>query len=433
MRNASSPVRCEQSDHAFAQVGMADFGPMSTRRARVVHEGARVTPLELFFDLVFVYAITQVTQFMAADPTVRGVVRGMLVLGILWWCWCCYSWLGNRVHADDDGARIVLFAAMAVMSVASVTIPEAFVDIPGGLPGPLVFAACYLVVRVLHLVSYWRFAAGDASLRRQLAITAAPMLCGTVILSCASFTSGLTQTLLWGLALTVDYVGVLLTGVSGWRVHSAVHFAERYGLIIIIALGESIVAVGIGVADLPVSWPIIYGTTCGLIIAAALWWSYFDVVAPTAEKILHNASGAHRAALARDSYTYLHLPMISGIVLLALGLKKTMNYLAGADGHTPDEHLHGVGPYALFGGVLLYVLGHLGFRLRNMGSVNSVRVVMAVALVALTPVALLTPAWAALGILTLACVVWIGVEVRVYGPARREIRESIHADPALTP
>lgn len=403
---------------------------MSTRRARVVHEGARVTPLELFFDLVFVYAITQVTQLMAADPTVRGVVRGMLLLALLWWCWCCYSWLGNRVHADDDGARLVLFAAMAVMLVASVTIPEAFDDLPGGLPGPLVFAACYLVVRVLHLVSYWRFSQGDAALRRQLAVTCLPMLSGTVVLVTASFTSGLTQTALWALALAVDYLGVLLTGVSGWRVHSAVHFAERYALIVLIALGESIVAVGVGVADLPVSWPIIYGIVCGLVIAAALWWAYFDVVAPTAERVLHAASGARRAALARDSFTYLHLPMIAGIILLALGLKKTMNYLAGADGHTPGEHLHGVGPYALYGGVLLYVSGHIGFRLRNLGTVNKVRVAVAVALVVLTPVALVVPAWAALGVLTAACVLWIAVEVRLYGGARREIRESIHAPAA---
>ncbi|WP_309111761.1 low temperature requirement protein A [Saccharothrix sp.] len=182
-----------------------------------------------------------------------------------------------------------------------------------------------------------------------------------------------------------------------------------------------------GVADLPVSWPIIFGIVCGLIIAAALWWAYFDVVAPTAERVLHAATGARRAALARDSFTYLHLPMIAGIILLALGLKKTMNYLGGADGHTPGEHLHGVGPYALYGGVLLYVLGHIGFRLRNLGTVNGVRVAMAVVLVALTPVALLVPAWAALGILTAACVLWIAVEVRVYGGARREIRERIHA------
>ena len=297
------------------------------------------------------------------------------------------------------------------------------------LPGPLVFAACYLVVRVLHLVSYWRFSQGDAGLRRQLAITCVPMLSGTAVLVAASFTTGLTQTSLWALALAVDYGGVLVTGVSGWRVHSAVHFAERYALIVLIALGESIVAVGAGVADLPVSWPIIYGIVCGLIIAAALWWAYFDVVAPVAERVLHAASGARRAALGRDSFTYLHLPMIAGIILLALGLKKTMNYLGGADGHTPSEHLHGVGPYALFGGVLLYVLGHIGFRLRNLGTVNKVRVVMALVLVALTPVALLVPAWAALGMLTAACVLWIAVEVRVYGGARREIRESIHAQP----
>ncbi|MBB4968779.1 low temperature requirement protein A [Saccharothrix violaceirubra] len=393
---------------------------------RVVREGARVTPLELFFDLVFVYAITQVTQLMAADASVHGVLRGLLLLAILWWCWCCYSWLGNRVRADDDGVRVVLFAAMAVMLVAAVAIPEAFDDLPGGLSGPLVFAACYVVVRVLHLVAYWRFSVGDVPLRRQLAVTLAPMLSGSVLLVVAAFTSGATQTALWVAALVVDYGGVLVTGVSGWRVHSAVHFAERYGLIVLIALGESIVAVGVGVADLPVSWPIMFGIGCGLVVAAALWWAYFDVDAPLAERVLHQAAGAKRAALARDAFTYLHLPMIAGIVLSALGLKKTMNYLAGADGHTASEHLHGVGPFALFGGVLLFVLGHLGFRLRNLGTVNAVRVVVAVVLVAETPVAPLLPAWGALLLLTVTCVGWIAVEAVRHGQVRGEVRAEQH-------
>ena len=213
---------------------------------RVMGEGARVTPLELFFDLVFVYAITQVTQFMADDPTARGVLRGMLMIALLWWCWCSYAWLGNRVQADEGSARVVLFAAMVVMLVAAVTIPEAFDDLPGGLPGPLVFAACYLAVRLLHLGSYWRFALGDRALRRQLALTATPMLCATVVLVVASFQSGPWQTALWGLALALDYGGIFVTGISGWTVHSAAHFAERHGLIVIIALGESIVAVGVG-------------------------------------------------------------------------------------------------------------------------------------------------------------------------------------------
>lgn len=396
-------------------------------RVRVLSEGAKVTPIELFFDLVFVYAITQVTQFMAADPTARGVLRGMLMLAILWWCWCSYAWLGNRVQADEGSARLVLFAAMVVMLVASVTVPETFEDLPGGLHGPAVFAACYLLVRLLHLGSYWRFALDDSGLRARLALTAAPVVGATIVLVAASFTSGALQTGLWAFALLLDYGAVLVTGISGWTVHSAAHFAERHGLIVIIALGESIVAVGVGVADLPISWPIIYGITCGVILSGALWWAYFDVVAPVAERVLLAAEGSKRAALARDSFSYLHLPMIAGIVLMALGLKKAMNYLGGADGHTASEHMHGVGPYALYGGIVLYLLGHLGFRLRNIGSVNVPRAVVSVLLVVLAPVSTLLPAYAALGLVTVVCVCWISFEVWRYDVARRAIRERAHS------
>jgi low temperature requirement protein LtrA len=392
----------------------------------VLSEGARVTSLELFFDLVFVYAITQITQFMASDPTGRGVLRGMLMLAILWWCWSGYCWLGNRVQADEGAARLVLFAVMLVMLIAAVTIPEAFHDLPGGLNGPIVFAACYLIVRLLHLFSYWQFAVGNDDLRRQLTLSGVPMMAGTAVLVAASFTSGPTQTALWAVALLVDYGGVLLTGSSGWTVHSAAHFAERHGLIIIIALGESIVSVGVGVADLPISWPIIFGIACGVVISGALWWAYFDVVALVAERVLLEATGAKRSALARDSFSYLHLPMIAGIVLMALGLKKVMNYLGGAAGHSPGEHMHGVGPYALYGGVVLYLLGHLGFRLRNIGSVNFPRLVVSGLLLVLLPVSFLLPAYGVIGLLTLVCVGWISFEVWRYDVDRRAIREQAH-------
>ncbi|SCG63568.1 Low temperature requirement protein LtrA [Micromonospora inositola] len=397
-------------------------------------EGATVTPLELFFDLVFVYALTQVTALMAADLTWRGLGRGMLVLALLWWCWCCYAWLGNTVRADEGVVRVALFAVMATMFVVAVTIPEAFVDLPGGLSGPVVFAACYLVVRVLHLVIYWHAARGDAGLRRQLLRAALPMLGGATLLFTAALLPqqlsadpqrvGSIRTLLWVLALAIDYGGIMAIGARGWQIFSAAHWTERHGLIIIVALGESLVAIGVGVTALPISWPIIVASAFGIAVAASLWWAYFDVVAIAAERVLHRARGAERAALGRDSYTYLHLPMVAGIILLALGFKKVLAYVGDDSHHRLTDPLHGLGLLALYGGVILYLLGHVGFRLRNMGSVNWPRVAAAGLLVVLVPVADQLPALAALGLLALVCAGMVTAEVVLFGEARRALRDA---------
>jgi len=405
-------------------------------RMRPVTEGSKVTQLELFFDLVFVYALTQVTALMAGDATARGLFRGLLVLALLWWCWCCYAWLGNTVRADEGVTRIALFAVLAAMFVVAVTIPEAFTDLLGGLSGPVVFASCYLIVRTLHLVIYWYAAAGDAGLRRQLLKAAIPMAAGSVGLFAAALLPQhiytqqgdieFARTALWCLALVVDYLGVMLTGAEGWRIFSAAHWAERHGLIIIIALGESIVSIGVGVTLLPISWPIVVAATMGVAVSAMLWWLYFDVVAIAAERVLHRAEGAARAALGRDSYTYLHLPMVAGIILLSLGLKKVLAYVGDAEHHDLGDPLHGIGLYALYGGVILYLLGHLGFRLRNMRSVNVPRLITVVLLAALLPVAALVPAMAALAILTVVCVGLVVVEVVLFREARLALRAADH-------
>jgi low temperature requirement protein LtrA len=405
---------------------------------RVMTEGSTVTPLERFFDLVFVYALTQVTALMADDLTGRGMLRGLLLLALLWWCWCCYAWLGNTVRADEGVVRVALFTVMAAMFVVAVTIPEAFDDLPGGLSGPVVFAACYLVVRVLHLVIYWHAARGDEGLRRQLLRAALPMLGGAVLLFSAALlpqqlsddparVSGI-RTALWVLALAVDYGGIMLIGADGWRIFSAAHWTERHGLIVIVALGESLIAIGVGVTHLPISWPIIVASALAITVTAALWWAYFDVVAIAAEQVLHRAEGAARAALARDSYTYLHLPMVIGIILLALGFKKVLSYVGDGAEHDLTDPLHGLGLYALYGGVVLYLLAHLGFRLRSMGSVNWPRAAAVLLLVGLVPLADRLPALAALAMLAVVCVGMVVAETLLFGEARRALREA-----ALTP
>jgi low temperature requirement protein LtrA len=397
-------------------------------RLAVVGEGHRVTTLELFFDLVFVYAITQVTGLMGSRTSALSMVQGLLLLAVLWWCWCCYAWLGTTVRADEGLARLALLAAMAVMFLVSLTIPEAFEDAPGGLNAPLFFAGCYLAVRLLHIAAYLVVGRdmADAALLAVLHRLAVPMLAGTVLLSAAAFTAGTAQLALWGLALAVDYAGVFLAGPRGWRLDSPGHFAERHGLIIIIALGESIVAIGVGVAGLPMSWLVALTSVLGLAVAASIWWMYFDVAATVAEHRLSQLTGAARAAMARDSYTYLHMPMIGGIVLLALGLKKALLYVADTEHYGPTKALEGIALWALTAGVALFLVAHSAFRRRNIGAWNRQRLVLAAVLLAITPLLANVPAAAAVGVVAALCVLLICYERWRFGAWRAQIRN--HAD-----
>lgn len=382
-------------------------------------EGHRVTTLELFFDLVFVYAITQTTQLMSDNPTLLGLGQGLAMLAVLWWCWCAYTWLGNTVHADRGIARFAMLGAMAAMFLVSLTIPEAFHDFPGGLYAPLLFVGCYFLVRVLHLVAYFQAARTDAGLRRVLLRVAPAMLGGSAVLCAAAFTSGLPQLGIWVLGLAVDYTGVYLAGPGGWRVTAPAHFAERFGLIVLIALGESIVAIGIGIGQLPVSWLVTGTATFGLVLAAAMWWMYFDVVAPVSERRLAGAHGVERAKLATDTYTYLHLPLIGGIVLLALGMKKALLHVADTVHYAESEGLHGLPIWALTCGIAAYLVGLSSLRKRNLGSWNLPRLGLAAVLVATTPALELLPVALVVAVVAIACALLVALERAFFGAWRR--------------
>jgi len=389
---------------------------------RAVTERATVTRLELFFDLVFVFALTQVTALMADQPSAVGVLRGMLILSVLWWCWVGYAWLGNVVRADEGVIRLAMFGAMAAMFVLALTIPESFDDLPGGLPGPVVFAAGYFVVRVAHLLLFLAISRNDPALRRQVLRFAPSVILGTSFLLIASQLDGPAQTAMWATALVADYLGTRLAGASGWRVNSAGHFAERHGLIIIVALGESIVSIGIGVTELPISWPIVFASALGLALSAGLWWAYFDVAALDSEHALAAAEGEKRARLARDGYSYLHLPMIAGIILLSLGLKKVLGYVGGDDGHSWVDPLYGVPLIALYGGVALFLLAHTGFRLRTTGVVEWPRLVAVLVLLAAMPAVASLPSLVTLAVLTALVAALVGFESLRYPEQRNRVR-----------
>jgi low temperature requirement protein LtrA len=368
--------------------------------------GQRVTPLELFFDLVFVFAITQVTSFLSRNPTWSGVLRGLLLLGALWWAWSAYAWLTNALDPEEGVVRLAVLAAIAAMLIASLAAPRAF-----GSDG-VAFGVAYLVVRALHLVLFAIAGRRDHDAFRAVARLAAS-LPAPVLLVVAGFLHGFAQLAVWGAALAILYLGALVGHMRGFRV-SPEHFVERFGLIIIIALGESIVAIGVGAAGLPLDAGVITAALLGVTVAACIWWSYFDWLIYAALAKLTEATGAERAALARDAYSYLHLPMVGGIVLFAFGLKTT---LADVGGSLPT-----IPALGLCGGVALYFLAHVVLRLRTSGGLGRGRPIATVLLLGLIPVATQVPALLALGLVAAVCVGLIVYEVVRHREARARIR-----------
>jgi low temperature requirement protein LtrA len=381
-------------------------------RARADTE-ERVTPLELFFDLIFVFAITQVTGFVAADPTWAGLAKGLLVLGVLWWAWAAYAWLTNTIDPEEGAVRLAMFAAMGSMLIASLAVPDVFGD------DALMFACAYAFVRIAHLALYAIAGAGDRDLLAAVARLGIGTAIGVSLLFVASALDGRVQVTVWAIALILDLLGAYIGGGRGWRL-SAGHFAERHALIVIIALGESIVALGLG-ATTALSTGVVLAALLGLAVAAAMWWAYFDVVALVAERRLRETTGGAQLAMARDSYSYLHLPMVAGIVLFAVGVKKTLGDVG--------EPLKLVPAVALCGGIALYLVAHILFRLRNVRSLNRQRLVVSAALLALIPLAVEVAALATLGLVALLCVALIAYEAIRFAEARDRVRHA-HAEHA---
>ncbi|NLU83416.1 low temperature requirement protein A [Rhodococcus sp. HNM0569] len=378
--------------------------------------------LELFFDLVFVFAVTRVTDLMADEPDGRNILHGVLAMAVLWWSWVGYAWLGNLVRADEGIVRVVMFTGMGAMFIAAITIPEAFDDLPGGLDGPLVFALAYFVVRLVHLVFFWFLSHDDPQLRRQLMRFAPSMAVGTVALVTASQLDGWPQTALWFVALAGDYLGTFLGG-EGWRLRSVSHFAERHGVIVIVALGESIVAIGIGVAAVPVSWAVIVGCALGLIVSAMMWWSYFDVTSLAVEQAAQRARGTRLIKIARNCYSFLHLPMVIGIVMMSLGLKIVLHYVGDNSHYSLSDPLEGWPLVSLYGGSALYLLALSVFKAYGTRSHLPVqRVATAALLVALVPLVWHVPALASLGILASVLVALISFEMVTLDERRTEVR-----------
>jgi low temperature requirement protein LtrA len=374
-------------------------------------ENERVMPLELFFDLVFVLALTQCTALMAHHPTWSGLAQGLLVLGVLWWAWVGYAWLTSVIDPEEGAVRLVMFGAMAAMLIVSLCVPEAF-DSLG-----LVFALAYGAYRVAHIGLFMLATQDDANFRRSVLGLAVSTAVAVTLLAVASLFDGVAQGALWALAIFLDMAGPYFFGSEGWKLVPG-HFAERHGLIVIIALGESIVAIGIGAAG-ELNLGIGAVAVLGVALAAALWWIYFDVVALVSARRLAEAEvGRAQNELARDSYSYIHFALVAGIVLVALGLKKSIGHY--------DEHLHEVPAFALLGGVALYLLGLVAFRYRQARTLNRHRLGMAIVLLILVPVATSIPALATVAIVVGLIWMMIAFEHHNYDERRDQLRHEAY-------
>jgi low temperature requirement protein LtrA len=366
-----------------------------------------VTPLELFFDLAFVFGFTQVTRLLVDDPTWGGMLRGLLVLAALWWTWTGYAWLTSTTDVDDGGVRLAMLFSFATMLLVAVAVPGAFGQ------HALLFAVAYLVVRILHLVLYAVASRDDPDLLGSIVRFTPSELLGASLVVAAAFVDGDARVAVWIVALLIDYFGFLLVGLgTGWRI-APEHFAERHGLIVLIALGESVISIGAG-AGLELVPKVLGTAALGVVVVSALWWLYFDVAAILARSRLVEATRTKQVALARDAYSYLHLPLVAGIVMFAFGLEETLHHVG--------DPLDGIHAVALCGGVALYLLGHVAFLLRATGRLFRRRTIGGVACVTLVPVALAVPAAAALALVAGACSFVVAYEAIAHREDRVAVR-----------
>jgi low temperature requirement protein LtrA len=360
-----------------------DVGPDAVVAAPLEEE-RRTSPVELLWDLVFVFAVTQVTALLSHDLSWAGFGRGMLVLALVWWAWSAYVWAAN---AQDTGApvlRLALLLAMVLAFVAGLAVPHAYAD------EAVVFAATYAGVRLLHLALY-----ADASRRGNaswaaIAGFAVTVAIGMALLLAGAIVGGRAQVALWTLAAAIDYAGpawLTRERLRGLQHVAVAHFAERYSLFVIICLGESIVAIGVGAGAERFDAHLVAAVGLGLVITVALWWTYFDRFAAIAEQRLRTHDDPVLAAA--DAYSYLHLVIVAGIIVFAVGVKQASAAV--------DQSLGDAARLALCGGVALYLVGHVAFGLRMVGAIGVEKLVAAAAVLVLYAVGGGLAAWVLAG------------------------------------
>ncbi|SCG37212.1 low temperature requirement protein A [Micromonospora humi] len=384
----------------------------------------RVTPFEIFFDLVFVFALTRIMALVGPDPTPADMGRGLLLLVLLWVAWSSYTWLGNHTRADAGVVRGGFLVAMAALFVAALVMPRAWTPGPG-LDGPLLVALAYVLLRVVHLALFHWAAAGDAPLRARIRFFALVSAVGWTALLLGAVLSGAGHAALWVLAFLVEVVGQRLSYArrGSWPLRSPTHFAERHTLVLIIALGESVVAAGVGAGSAVTSPSVLGVALVGFTATVCLWWLYFRRTAPAAARALGAAVPARRDRIAADAYSQTHLMLIAGVIYLAIGVEQVLAHVSGAD---PAARLSRSATVALFGGAAVHLTGWLLFRRVTGQPVGPARLAVTGAVGALAPLGVALPPAAALGLLTGLLLVAVAVDRRGRPGAERRPVNDVH-------
>jgi low temperature requirement protein LtrA len=344
----------------------------------------RTSPVELLWDLVFVFAITQVTALLAHRPTWVRFGQGMLLLALVWWAWSAFVWAANAQNEDSRSLRAFLLTSTVLIFTVGLALPQAF-----GAEGVL-FAGAYILVRLLHLGLYV-----DASRRGNAAWSAIVGFAITVLigmallLAGAVFLDGWGRALVWALAAAIDYSGpawLTRKRLRGLQRVAVAHFAERYGSFVILCLGESILAIGVGVgnAERRLTVGLVLGGGLALLVAIGLWWTYFDRFAERAQARLRDHPDPVLAAA--DAYSYIHLIIVAGIIIFAAGVRLVV--------HNPvSTPMPSSGRFMLCGGVATYLLGLAAFRWRMAGERGAARPLAALVLLAVAALGGGLPAW----------------------------------------
>lgn len=357
----------------------------------------RSSPVELFWDLVFVFAVTQVTTLLRHDLTWAGFGRGMLVLALVWWAWSAYVWVMNAQDPERPPVRVMLLAAAGLIFIAGLAVPEAWHG-----EGTL-FAVTYACVRLAHLGLY-----ADASRRGSASWTAiasfgVTIAIGMGLLLAGSFASGATRVALWTAAAAIDYAGpawLTRERLRGLQQVAVEHFAERYGLFVIICLGESVVAIGVGAQGHRLTAALLAAVGLTLLITTELWWAYFTRFAAIAQERL--AASRDPVLAAADGYSYLHLLLVAGVIVFAVGAREEVAH-AGAP-LPPAARL------ALCGGVAIYLLGGVAFRLRMVGAMGWAKAAVACCCFAVYAVTPHASAWVTAAVLAALLAALLGWE-----------------------
>ena len=385
---------------------MSDVAPL-VEESTEAEEERKTSYIELFFDLVFVFAFTQVTALILEDTSPQGFLRSALVLAMVWWAWSAYAWMTDAIDVENSVTRLIMFAAMAAGFFMALSVPDAFQDEAAW------FAVAYFVARVLHTALYaWGVREYPGQLRAVARLTPWFLVAALVALA-GGFADPEYRAWIWLASLAIDVVGTLTIARGEWRV-SPSHFAERFALIVIIALGESIVAIGIGTSELERDATYALSVVVAFAGVAALWWAYFDFTAVAAERSLRRASPATRGPLARDVFTFFHYPLVLGIIFYAVAAKKTLEH--------PLDPLSEAGRWALGLGVAAFLCAFALMRFRVLRRIAWER--LGAAAVALVVSVSLdgTDAIVTLGVVILVVILSIAVETARLHEIRAALR-----------